>query len=88
MLVNSRCIYTRINKQLDKKEKIKTESIDQSFKIFNTDRTKNREVIWYVLLKFEINRYKEQINVVIIDLNSMNIFLEYNWLIKFNLEVN
>ena len=88
MLVNSRCIYTRINKQLDKKEKIKTESIDQSFKIVNTDRTKNREVIWYVLLKFEINRYKEQINVVIIDLNSMNIFLEYNWLIKYNLEVN
>ena len=58
------------------------------FKVFNTDRTKNREVIWYTLLEIKINRYKEQIDAVVIDLNSMNIFLGYNWLVKHNLEVD
>ena len=39
-----------------------------------------------VLLKVKIN--KKQIDVVVIDLNSMDMFLEYNWLVKHNLEVN
>jgi len=35
-------------------------------------------------LELKINRYIEKINIVVIDLNSINIFLEYNY----NLEVN
>jgi len=31
-----------------------------------------------VPLKVEINRYKKQINVVVIDLNGIDMFLEYN----------
>ena len=30
----------------------------------------------------------EQIDIAVTDLNGMNMFLEYNWLIKYNLEVN
>ena len=36
----------------------------------------------------EINRYMEKINVVVTDLNSMDMFLEYNWLVKYNSEFN
>ena len=62
--------------------------MDRSFEVFNADRTKNKEVMRFVLLKLEINKHIEKINIVVIDLNSMDIFLEYDWLIKYNLEVN
>jgi len=79
-LVNSEYTYIRINKQLVKEERIKTKPINRSFKVYNADGTKNREVIWYVLLEVKINRHKEQINAVITDLNSIDMFLGYDWL--------
>ena len=39
-------------------------------------------------LKIEINRYKEQLEATVMDLNSMDMFLEHDWLVKHNLEVN
>ena len=39
-LVDSGCTHTGINKQLVKKEKIKTEPMDRSFEVFNADETK------------------------------------------------
>ena len=39
-------------------------------------------------LKVEINRYKKQINITVIDLNGTDIFLGHDWLIKHNPEVN
>ena len=71
-----------------KEEKIKTEPMEKSFKVFNANRTKNRKVIWYTLLKVKINGYKENIDVVVTDLNNMDMFLEYGWLVKHNPEVN
>ena len=71
-----------------KKQRIKTEPIDKSFKVFNVDRTKNGEVTRFTLLKLEINRHIKKINVVVINLNSMNMFLGYDWLVKHNPEVN
>jgi len=41
-----------------------------------------------VPLEVEINRHKEQINAVVMDLNGMDMFLGYNWLVKHNMEVN
>jgi len=62
--------------------------MEKSFKVFNADRTKNRKFIWYTLLKVKINEYKENIDVVVTDLNDMDMFLEYGWLVKHNPEVN
>ena len=87
-LVDSWCVYTGIDKQLVKEEQIKTEPIDRSFEVFNTDGTKNKEVMRFVSLKLEINRHTEKINIVVIELNSIDIFLEYDWLVKHNPEVN
>ena len=86
--MDSECTHMGIDKQLVKKEKIKTELMDRSFEVFNTDRTKNREVTWFVPLEVKINRHKEQINMAVTDLNGMDIFLEYDWLVKYNPEVN
>ena len=52
--------------------------VDFSFKIFNTDGTKNGEVTRMALLKIKINRYKKQINVAVTDLNRMDMFLGHN----------
>lgn len=77
-----------IDEQLVKEEKIKTKLMNKLLEVFNVDTTKNGEVTWYILLEVEINRYKEQINIVVTDLNSTDMFLGYNWLVKHNLEVN
>ena len=87
-LVDSGYIHTEINKQLVKEEKIKTEPMERSFKVFNTDGTKNEEVTWFVPLEVEINEHKEQIDAAVIDLNGMDMFLGYDWLVKHNPEVN
>jgi len=71
-----------------KEEQIKMKPIDRSFKVFNADGIKNREVTRFVPLEVEINGYKEQINAAVIDLNSTDIFLGYDWLVKYNPEVN
>ena len=44
VLVDLEYTYTRINKQLVKKKKIKTEPIDRSFKVFNINETKSGEI--------------------------------------------
>ena len=45
--------------------------MNRSFEVSNLDRTKNIEVIRFVLLKVEINKHIEKINVAAIDSNSM-----------------
>ena len=62
--------------------------MNRSFKVFNADGTKNGEVTWFAPLEVKINRHKEWIKTVVIDLNSIDIFLGYNWLVKHNPEVN
>ena len=88
VLVGLKSIHIGINKQLVKEKQIKIESMNRSFEIFNANETKSGEVIKYMLLELEINRHMEKINVAVIDLNDTDIFLEYNWLVKHNLEVN
>jgi len=61
-----------------KGEQIKMKPMDRLFKIFNVNRNKNREVTRFIPLELEINEYIEKINVVVIDLNSTDMFLEYN----------
>ena len=58
------------------------------FEVFNVDRTKNGEVTQFALLKVEINGHKEQIDATAMDLNGIDMFLGYNWLVKYNPEVD
>ena len=87
-LVNSRCTYTEIDKQLVKDKRIQTKPINFSFKVFNTDGTKNGEVTRVVPLEIKINGYKDQLEAAVIDLDGTDMFLGHNWLVKHNPEVN
>ena len=78
----------RIDKQLVKDKRIQTKLINFSFEVFNVNRMKNREVTRVVSLEIKINRYKEQLEAAVTDLNGINMFLEHDWLVKHNPEVN
>ena len=52
--------------------------INFSFKVFNTDGTKNGEVIKVAPLEIEINGHKERLEAVVTDLNGMDMFLGYD----------
>ena len=77
-----------INKQLVKEEWIKTKLANTSFKVFNTNRTKNREATQFALLEIKINGHKEQIDIAVMDFNNTDMFLEHDQLMKHNSEVN
>ncbi len=88
VLVDLECTYMDIDEQLVKDKRIQIKPINLSFKVFNTDRIKNREVTRVVSLKIKINRHKKQLEATVMNLNRMDMFLEYDWLVKHNSEVN
>ena len=59
VLVDLECTYIDIDEQLVKDKRIQIKPINLSFKVFNTDRIKNREVTRVVSLKIKINRHKK-----------------------------
>jgi len=87
-LVDSGYIYTGIDEQLVKDKRIQMKPINFSFEVFNIDRTKNGEVNRVALLEIEINGHKEQLETAVMDLDGMDMFLDHDWLVKHNPEVN
>ncbi len=87
-LVDFRYTHTGIDKQLVKDKRIQTKLINFSFEVFNANGTKNREVTKIMPLEVEINRYKETLEATVMDLDRTDMFLEHDWLVKHNLEVN
>jgi len=63
-----------IDKQLVKNKRIQMRPINFSFEVFNVDGTKNGEVTKVASLEIEINRHKEQLEAVVTDLNSIDMF--------------
>jgi len=76
--VDSRYIHIEIDKQLVKNKRIQTRPINFSFKVFNADGTKNREVTKIVPLEVKINGHKKQLEAAVTDLNSTDMFLGHN----------
>jgi len=59
VLMDSGYTYTQIDEQLVKDKRIQMKPIKFSFKVFNTDRTKNRQVTRVAPLEIEINGHKK-----------------------------
>ena len=87
-LVDSGCIYTRIDEQLVKDRKIPTKHINFSFEVFNTDSTKNGEVTKVAPLEIKIDGHTEQLEAAVTNLDGTDMFLGHDWLVKHNPEVN
>jgi len=58
-LVDSGYTHTGIDEQLVKDKRTQTRPINFSFKVFNTDGTKSREVTRVAHLEIEINGHKK-----------------------------
>ena len=87
-LVDSGCMHTGIDEQLVKDKRIQTKLINFSFEVFNIDETKNGEVIKVAPLEIKINGHKETLEAAVTDLDGTDMFLEHDWLVKHNPEVN
>ena len=87
-LVDSSCTHTVIDEQLIKNKRIPTKSIDFSFEVFNTNGMKNGEVTKVASLKIKLNKHKETLKAVVMDLDGTDMFLGHDWLVKHNPEVN
>jgi len=87
-LVDSGCTHTGIDEQLVKDKRIQTKSINFSFEVFNANGTKNGEVTKVAPLEIEINGHKETMEAAVTDFDRTDMFLEHNWLVKHNPEVN
>jgi len=87
-LVDSGCTHIGIDEQLVKDKRIQTRPINFSFEVFNADRTKNREITKVASLEVKTNGHKKQLEAVVMGLNSTDMFLEHDWLVKHNPEVN
>jgi len=87
-LVDSGYTHTGIDEQLVKDKRIQTKSINFSFEVFNANGTKNGEVTKVAPLEIEINGHKETMEAAVTDLDRTDMFLEHNWLVKHNPEVN
>jgi len=86
-LVDSGCTHIGIDEQLVKNKKIPTKPINFSFKVFNADGIKNGEVTKVAPLEIKIDRYTEQLEAAVTDLDG-TMFLGHDWLVKHNPEVN
>ena len=71
-----------------KDKKIQTKLKNFSFEVFNANGTKNGEMTKVASLEVEINGHKETLEAAVTDLDGMDIFLGYDWLVKHNPEVN
>ena len=78
ILMDSRYTHTGIDKQLVKEKRIQTKPLNFLFKVFNVDRTKNREMTKVVPLEIKINRHKETLEVAVIDLDRTDMFLGHD----------
>ena len=87
-LVNSRCTYIGIDKQLVKDKRIQTKPLNFSFEVFNADGMKNGEVTRVASLEIKVNSYKEQLEAAVMNLNGTDMFLRHDWLVKHKPEVN
>ena len=77
------------NRQITSKDKrTQTKLLNFSFEVFNTDKIKNEEVTRIVSLEIKVNGHKEQLEAAVMDLNGIDMFLGYDWLVKHNPEVN
>jgi len=67
VLVDSGYTHTRIDEQLVKDKRIQMKPINFSFKVFNADGMKNREVTKIAPLEIEINGHKEKLEAAVME---------------------
>ena len=89
-LINSKCTGLYIDSGFVKNNRIKTYPFKNLFPVFNTDSTSNDGGLLkdYVELELSVKEHSEIICLAVTTLASSNIFLRYDWLTKYNPEID
>ena len=89
-LIDSGCTNTTIARKTVEEKGIPTKSLPKPFDVYNSDRSRNGEktIKEFVPLKINSNRHIKQIDAVVSEIKKTDLFLEHNWLVEHNPEVD
>ena len=90
VLIDFKCTESCINSGFVKNNRIKTYPFKNPFPVFNTNSISNNEGLLkdYVELELSVREHLEIICLVVTTLVFSNIFLGYDWLTKYNSEID
>ena len=89
-MLDSGCMHTCINKQTVHKEHIPTHKLDKPILATNANGTPSRKepITKFINLDLNIEGHQENINAVVAELDSADIFIGHDWLTKHNPEID
>ena len=89
-LTNSGCTNIIIAKKTVEEKEIPTKLLPKPFNVYNLDGSRNGEktIREFVPLEINSNRYIKQIDAVVSEIKEIDLFLEHDWLVEHNPEVN
>jgi hypothetical protein len=89
-MIDSGCTHTCINKETVSRQAIPQVKLPKPIRCTNSDRSisGNKLITDFVKVEMNINGHKEDIDVVVTQLDSADIFVGYDWLTKHNLTIN
>jgi len=89
-LIDSGCTNTTITRKTVEEKGIPTKSLPKPFDVYNSDRSRNGEktIKEFVPLEINSNRHIKQIDAVVSEIKKTDLFLEHNWLVEHNPEVD
>ena len=89
-LIDSGYTNTTIARKTVEEKGIPTKSLPKPFDVYNSDRSRNGEktIKEFVPLEINSNRHIKQIDAVVSEIKKTDLFLEHNWLVEHNPEVD
>jgi len=81
---------TTIARKTVKEKEISTKSLLKLFNIYNSDESRNGEktIREFVPLEINSNGHIEQVDAVVLEIKETDLFLEHDWLVEHNPEVD
>jgi len=89
-LIDSGCTNTTIARKTVEEKGIFTKSLSRPFNVYNSDKSRNGEktIREFVPLEINSNRHIKQIDAVVSEIKETDLFLEHDWLVEHNPEVD
>jgi hypothetical protein len=89
-MIDSGCTHMCIGEKMVKKENIPTQKLVKSITARNANGsvTGNKQIMDFVEVEMEVNGHKEDLEAVVMPLDSPGLLLGHNWLMYHNPEID
>jgi len=89
-LIDLGCTNTTITRKTVEEKGISTKSLPRPFDVYNSDGSRNGEktIKEFVPLEINLNGHIEQIDAIVSEIKETDLFLEHDWLVEHNPEVD